>query len=58
MLLVSPLPLSPLLNVQQVRLNQDTVQAACSAQEQPSLLLRDDSIQLLPGPLSQLTDDW
>lgn len=41
-----------------VRLDPAAVAAARTAEEQPSLLLREDSIQLLPGPLSQLTDDW
>jgi hypothetical protein len=41
-----------------MRLNADAVRAARTAEDQPSLLQREDSIQLLPGPLSQLTDDW
>lgn len=41
-----------------MRLNTDAVLAAQTAEQQPSLLLREDSVQLLPGPLNQLTDDW
>lgn len=44
--------------MQLVRLEQGAVAAARTAEAQPSLLLREDSIQLLLGPLSQLTDDW
>jgi hypothetical protein len=44
--------------IQVMRLSADAVRAARTAEEQPSVLLREDSIQLLPGPLSQLTDDW
>jgi hypothetical protein len=46
------------VHAQVIRLSPEAVCAARTAEEQPSLLLREDSIQLLPGALSQLTDDW
>lgn len=46
------------MHAQVMRLSPEAICAACTAEDQPSLLLREDSIQLLPGALSQLTDDW
>lgn len=51
------LPRRALCVLQVMRLNPEAVCAARTAEQQPSLLLRENSIQLLPGPLSQLTDD-
>lgn len=44
--------------LQVMRLDPEAVRAARTAKEQPSLLLHESSVQLLPGPLSQLSDDW
>jgi hypothetical protein len=44
--------------MQVTRLSPEAVQAARTAEQQPNLLLHDDSIQLRQGSLSQLADNW
>jgi hypothetical protein len=50
-----------MLLLQVLRINSEAFRAGmvCSDSEpQPSLLLREESVHLLPGPVTQLADDW
>lgn len=46
---------------QVLRINSEALRAGISCSEgepQPPLLTREESVHLLPGPVTQLGDDW